>query len=254
MSVSGAESVQSDHETYSAITEIDKHCKSLWPEWNPPELSVPRPKEVKTPKKQQLKPVQSPTLQPGSPIPAGVVKPRAILREAANTPDGLIEEVDELKSEVQALMQRIGKNITSPSLSPKRDVILSSIHNVVESVEEEDVIEAEVVCEEIEIEEPKPVHLPKEVQIAQPMRTKRQAKAAIAAAQKQIRAIQQENRLLIKQLKELKETYKATTDHVAHLRKSLKRNEAARQRNGGTLDIPDYPLDDLLALEISNAE
>lgn len=250
MSVPEAGSVQSYDETYSAIAEIDKQCKSLWPDWSPPELAAPKPKEVKTPKKQQRKPENSPALQPGSPITVSVVKPRAILREEVNTPGGLLEEVDELKSEVQALMHRIGKNITSPSLSPKKEVILASIAK--DTDEEEDKIEAEVVCAEIEIEEPKPVHFPKEVQIAQPMRTKGQAKAAIAAAQKQIRAIQQENRELLKQLKELKKTYKQTTDHVAHLRKEVKRNESARQRAGGTPVVTDYPLDDLLATEISN--
>ena len=166
-----------------------------------------------------------------------------------------MEEVDELKSEVQALMHRIGKHITSVSLSPKKEVILASIERASEEEEEEEeVIVPEVVCEEIEIEEPKPMHSPKGVQIAQPMRTKGQAKAAIAAAQKQIREIQQENRQLVKQLNGLKKTYKETTDRVANLRKSLKRNESARQRNGGTLAVADYPLDDLLAMEISNAE
>lgn len=248
-----AESVHSYNDTYSAITEIDRQCRCLWPEWSPPELSRPQPREMKTPKKQQPKEIPSPILQNGSPMASVVVKPRAILREDPNTPAGLREEVDELKCEVQALMHRIGRNITSPSLSPRKEVILASI---AERAEEEEVaFEAEVVCEEIEIEEPKAVQLPREVQITQPMRTKRQAKAAIATVQKQIRAIQQENRQLSKQLKELKKTYKDTSDRVEHLRKSIKRNESAKQRNGGgVIPASDYPLDDTMLLELSNIE
>ena len=211
-----------------SIEEIDEQCKALWPEWCPPPATPPPKKFIIEEK--------SPEPEKTDPLPTGSPKPDKIEKKGLGSKSGLIDEnsreyvmqaVEDLKDEVQSLMIRIGETVTSPTLTPQKNKLLSSFDVATEE------IEPEIVTEEVELEEPKPIDTAQTVlfDMGEPIiKTKAQLKAAIAHTQKQIKEVREENRALVKQMWKLKKESDEAQKRVDDIKKVIQRNEMLKKR------------------------
>ncbi|OHT13100.1 hypothetical protein TRFO_16851 [Tritrichomonas foetus] len=285
--LSKAEEEFNQEESRHSIQEIDQQCQRIWPEWKPPSASS-TPTKITLKRSYQDSPVdvvnhdkdnhekseihlsfknspsKNETLYPGSP-------PKHQSRQSSKSdllnskfqqndlePRILAQEIDEIKYEVQELMEKINSTIRSPELSPTAARLMQRVKNspdnsknalnnskeqnlkMMRSATEgyfqpvpDEIIEAPP---ELELEEPKLAFQQPQVTEAQfqlpsqRVRTKAQTKAAIASVQREIKEVEQENLSLRRQFKELKRQYLDSQRELKKLKNALTRSEAVRTK------------------------